>query len=109
MRPNERRDRGGERGREGQGGIPDGLLVGILAFLLGMTLMVWSATGLAGWFAQGAWPDHVTFARTPLAMRHLIGQPHDVPGAWPDTPKPQLSGYGLFWGLFIGQLMILFV
>ncbi|MFE2263271.1 type IV secretory system conjugative DNA transfer family protein [Streptomyces griseosporeus] len=95
--------------RDGQGGIPDGLLVGILAFLLGMTLLVWTATGLAGWFARGAWPDGVTFTRTPLAMRHLIGRPHDIPGAWPDTPAPQLSGYGLFWGLFIGQLMILFV
>ncbi|MGQ4381827.1 type IV secretory system conjugative DNA transfer family protein [Streptomyces sp. SAS_270] len=114
MRPDERgRDRRPdqrrEARREGEGGIPDGLLVGFLAFLLGMTLMVWSATGLAAWFAQGTWPDHVTFARTPLAMHHLIGRPHDVPGAWPDTPKNQLSGYGLFWGLFIGQLMVLFV
>ncbi len=98
-----------DRGRDGQGGIPDGLLIGILAFLLGMTLLVWSATGLAGWFAQGGWPDDVTFARTPVAMRHLIGEPHDIPGAWPATPKTQLSGYGLFWGLFIGQLMVLVV
>ncbi|MFC7263856.1 type IV secretory system conjugative DNA transfer family protein [Streptomyces lutosisoli] len=95
--------------REGEGGIPDGLLVGVLAFLLGMTLMVWTATGLAGWFSHGAWPHTVTFAHTPLAMRHLIGQPHDVAGAWPDTPAAQLSGYGLFWGLFIGQLMVLLV
>ncbi|MGW0824829.1 type IV secretory system conjugative DNA transfer family protein [Streptomyces sp. NPDC002845] len=102
MRPDERAH-GGERG------IPDGLLIGILAFLLGMTLMVWSATGLSGWFARGTWPDEVTFTRTPLAMRHLIGQPHDVAGAWPDTPADQLSGYGLFWGLFIGQVMALVV
>ncbi|MFD4563437.1 TraM recognition domain-containing protein [Streptomyces sp. NPDC058467] len=95
--------------RDGEGGIPDGLLIGVLAFLLGMTLMVWTATGLAGWFARGAWPDAVTFTRTPLAMRHLIGQPHDMAGAWPDTPEAQLSGYGLFWGLFIGQLMVLLV
>ncbi|MEV8551395.1 type VI secretion protein [Streptomyces glaucescens] len=92
-----------------QGGIPDGLLVGMLAFLLGMTLLVWSATGLAAWLAHGAWPDGVTFARTPLAMRRLIAQPHDIPGAWPDTPPGHLSGYGLFWGLFIGQLMVLVV
>ncbi|MFE7166809.1 type IV secretory system conjugative DNA transfer family protein [Streptomyces sp. NPDC057616] len=98
-----------DRGRDGQGGIPDGLLLGILAFLLGMTLLVWSATGFAGWFAKGGWPQGVTFVRTPLAMRHLIGRPHDIPGAWPDTPKTQLSGYGLFWGLFIGQLMVLVV
>ncbi|MFJ9589180.1 type IV secretory system conjugative DNA transfer family protein [Streptomyces acidicola] len=103
MRPDER-----DRGREA-GGIPDGLLIGLLGFLLGMSLMVWTATGLAGWFTRGGWPDGVTFVRTPLALRHLIGQPHDIAGAWPDTPADQLSGYGLFWGLFIGQLMVLVV
>ncbi|MFL5992995.1 MAG: type VI secretion protein [Streptomyces sp.] len=96
-------------GQGGQGGVPDGLLVGILAFLLGMTLLVWTATGLAGLFAHGGWPKNVTFTRTPLAMRHLIGHPQDIPGAWPDTPAGQLSGYGLVWGLFIGQLLILVV
>ncbi|MFE9173519.1 type VI secretion protein [Streptomyces kebangsaanensis] len=104
MRPHDR-----DHGKGGQGGIPDGLLVGILAFLLGMTLLVWTATGLAGLFAHGSWPSGVVFTRTPLAMRHLMGDPHDMPGAWPDTPPGQLSGYGLFWGLFIGQLMVLFV
>ncbi|MFE9629141.1 type IV secretory system conjugative DNA transfer family protein [Streptomyces sp. NPDC006527] len=106
MRPADDR-RGGQGG--GQGGVPDGLLVGILAFLLGMTLLVWTATGLAGLFAHGSWPSGVTFARTPLAMRHLIAQPHDIPGAWPDAQASGLSGYGLFWGLFIGQLMLLVV
>ncbi|GAA3301514.1 hypothetical protein GCM10020295_44980 [Streptomyces cinereospinus] len=95
--------------RDARGGIPDGLLIGILAFLLSMTLLVWSATGLAAWLAHGSWPQGVTFPRTPLAMRHLIGQPQDLPGAWPQTPGTQLSGYGLFWGLLIGQLMVLFV
>ncbi|MFE1247203.1 type IV secretory system conjugative DNA transfer family protein [Streptomyces sp. NPDC058735] len=104
MRPDHHRTR-----RDHQGGIPDGLLVGLLAFLLGMTLLVWTATGLAAWFAHGSWPSGVTFARTPLAMRDLIARPHDIPGAWPATPAGELSGYGLFWGLFIGQLMILFV
>jgi len=93
----------------GQGGIPDGLLIGILAFLLGITLLVWTATGLAALLAHGAWPDGIGFTRTPLAMRHLIGDPHDLTGAWPDTPAGQLPGYGLFWGVFIGQLMVLFV
>ncbi|MFI0241880.1 hypothetical protein [Streptomyces sp. NPDC016845] len=97
---------GDERGR---GGVPDGLLVGLLAFLLGMTIMVWTATGLAGLFTKGAWPSNVTFGRTPLAMRSLIAEPHNIPGAWPATPKAELSNYGLFWGLFIGQLMILVV
>ncbi|MER5183677.1 type IV secretory system conjugative DNA transfer family protein [Streptomyces sp. NPDC002896] len=89
--------------------MPDGLLIGVLLFLLGMTLLVWSATGLAGVFAHGSWPQNVTVTHTPLAMRHLIAQPHDVTGAWPNTPPQQLSGYGLFWGLLIGQLMVLVV
>jgi len=109
VRPDNRRRQEGQGSQGGQGGVPDGLLVGILAFLIGMTLLVWSATGLAGLFAHGGWPDGVTFTRTPLAMRQLIGRPHDIPGAWPETPATQLSGYGLFWGLLIGQLMVLVV
>ncbi|WP_330349033.1 type IV secretory system conjugative DNA transfer family protein [Streptomyces sp. NBC_00582] len=107
MRPGEERAPGREGGQAG--GIPDGLLVGLLAFLLGMTLLVWTATGLAALFTHGSWPAGVTFTRTPLAMRHLVAQPHDIAGAWPAAPATSLSGYGLFWGLFIGQLMILFV
>ncbi|WP_217245208.1 type IV secretory system conjugative DNA transfer family protein [Streptomyces sp. AC602_WCS936] len=103
MRPDDQR-------RDGQGGgIPDGLLIGILAFLLGMTLLVWTATGLAALFAHGSWPAGVTFTDTPQAMRHLVAEPHDIPGAWPNSPASGLSGYGLFWGLFIGQLMVLVV
>ncbi|MGW1162155.1 type VI secretion protein [Streptomyces sp. NPDC002519] len=105
MRP----DREQRELRDGRGGIPDGLLVGLLTFLLGVTLMVWTATGLAGWFSRGSWPDGVRFSRTPVAIRHLVGHPHDLPGAWPDAPAGQLPGYGLFWGLFIGELMVLFV
>ncbi|MGW2050340.1 type IV secretory system conjugative DNA transfer family protein [Streptomyces sp. NPDC001858] len=100
---------GDEQRGQRQGGIPDGLLVGILAFLLGMTLLVWTATGLAALFAHGSWPAGVTFTRTPLAMRHLVAEPHDIPGAWPEAAAADLSGYGLFWGLFISELMILFV
>ncbi|NEA50511.1 type VI secretion protein, partial [Streptomyces sp. SID10815] len=107
MRPDDRGQGGGRR--DGQGGIPDGLLIGLLAFLLGMTLLVWTATGLAGLFSHGSWPSAVSFTRTPLAMRHLAARPHDLPGAWPGTPPAALSGYGLFWGLFIGQLMVLCV
>ncbi|MEU6817466.1 type VI secretion protein [Streptomyces sp. NPDC046860] len=91
------------------GGVPDGLLVGLLGFLLGMTVLVWTATGLAALFSHGAWPAPLAFTRTPLAIRHLIGSPHDLAGAWPDTPPDQLAGWGLFWGLFIGQLLILLV
>ncbi|MFF6786734.1 type VI secretion protein [Streptomyces sp. NPDC012510] len=106
MRPDDRRDR---RTEQGGGGVPDGLLIALLGFLVGLTVLVWSATGLAGLFAHGAWPDHVTFARTPLAVRSLVSDPQNLPAAWPDTPAGHLSGYGLFWGLVIGQLMILLV
>ncbi|WP_316774450.1 type VI secretion protein [Streptomyces sasae] len=105
MRPDPRQ----EREHQGGGGIPDGLLIGILGFLLGITALVWTATGLAAWFSHGSWPSTVTLSHTPPAMRHLIGEPHDITGAWPDTPAAQLSGWGLFWGLFIGQLMVLVV
>ncbi|MET7616867.1 type VI secretion protein [Streptomyces sp. NPDC005408] len=94
---------------EEEHGIPDGLLVGLLAFLLGLTLLVWTATGLAGLLSHGAWPTGVTFANTPLAMRALVSKPHDLVSAWPETPSAELSGYGLFWGLAIGELMVLVV
>ncbi|MFB7174403.1 type VI secretion protein [Streptomyces sp. NPDC056254] len=91
------------------GGIPDGLLVALLAFLLGLAVLVWTATGLAALLAKGSWPDTVTFTRTPTAVRALTAQPHDIPGAWPDTDPAALSGWGLFWGLFVSQLLVLFV
>ncbi|WP_405615857.1 type VI secretion protein [Streptomyces sp. NBC_01508] len=108
---------GGGAGRPGPGpgsgsgsgeqrGVPDGLILGVLGFLLGITLFAWTATGLAALFAHGSWPDSVTFTRTPAAVRQLISAPHDLPTAWPDTPAGELSGYGLFWGLFIGELMV---
>ncbi|MFE1176970.1 type VI secretion protein [Streptomyces sp. NPDC058773] len=99
------RGTGPHRGR----GVPDSLLVGLLAFLLGLTVLVWTATGLAGLFAHGAWPAGVTYSGTPMALRHLVSAPHDISAAWPDTPKGQLSGYGLFWGILIGELMVLLV
>ncbi|MGQ4729728.1 type VI secretion protein, partial [Streptomyces sp. Ju416(a)] len=94
---------------QGGGGIPDGLLIGLLALLLAAILVTWTATGLAGLLAHGAWPDGVTFFRSPLALRELATAPQDLPAAWPETPPAQLSGYGLFWGLFIGELMVLLV
>ncbi|OWA22273.1 type IV secretory system conjugative DNA transfer family protein [Streptomyces sp. CS057] len=95
--------------RPQSGGIPDGLLIGLLGLLLAATLVAWTATGLAGLFAHGAWPDGVTFTRSPLALRELATAPQDLAAAWPGTPPAQLSGYGLFWGLFIGELMVLVV
>ncbi|WP_438313198.1 type VI secretion protein [Streptomyces sp. HUAS TT3] len=92
-----------------RGGIPDGVLVGFLAFLLGLAALVWTSTGLAALLAHGSWPGTVTFMRTPRAVRALITQPHDVAAAWPDTDPAALSGWGLYWGLFVGQLLVLFV
>ena len=99
------------RGRQPspQGGIPDGLLVGLFAFLLGLIGLIWSATGLSALFAHGAWPDGLTFLHTPLALRHLVEEPHNLAAAWSATPKDQLPGYGLFWGVFISELMVLIV
>ncbi|MFF2568245.1 type VI secretion protein [Streptomyces sp. NPDC058084] len=92
-----------------EGGVPDGLVVGLLALLLGLTVLVWTATGLSALLTHGAWPDGVTFTRTPLALRALVSAPTDLATAWPDTPAAQLPGYGLFWGLVIGEAMILAV
>ncbi|MFF2187405.1 type VI secretion protein [Streptomyces sp. NPDC058155] len=97
---------GGGAGPGAQRGIPDGLILGVLGFLLGITLFVWTATGLAALFAHGSWPGSVTFMRTPSAIRQLVSAPHDLPAAWPGTPPGELSGYGLFWGLLIGELMV---
>ncbi|MGW1076215.1 type VI secretion protein [Streptomyces sp. NPDC002537] len=90
-------------------GIPDGLLVGVIALLLGLTLLVWVTTGLAGLAAHGSWPDGVSLDRTPVALRHLATEPHDIAAAWPDAPPEALSGYGLFWGFLIGELLTLIV
>ncbi|MCA1223432.1 hypothetical protein LCE31_34755, partial [Streptomyces sp. 8L] len=100
---------GGRPGGGRQGGIPDGLLLGLIGFLLGLAVLVWTATGLGGLFTHGSWPDGLAFTRTPTAIRALVTRPHDLAGAWPATPPHQLSGYGLFWGLLISQLMVLTV
>ncbi|MFJ7421560.1 type VI secretion protein [Streptomyces uncialis] len=102
--------RGGGGGpRRNERGVPDSLLVGGLAFLLGTTLLVWSSTSLAGRFAHGSWPGGVTFDHTPAALRHLITNPGDLTGAWSATPADHLSGPGLFWTLFLTQLTLLIV
>ncbi|GAA2387634.1 type IV secretory system conjugative DNA transfer family protein [Streptomyces glaucosporus] len=90
-------------------GIPDGLLVGLLGFLLGITAVCWSATGLAALLAHGTWPAGASFTHTPLAMRSLLSEPADLAAAWPDVPAAALPGPGLFWGVLIGELMVLAV
>ncbi|KQX59604.1 MULTISPECIES: type IV secretory system conjugative DNA transfer family protein [unclassified Streptomyces] len=97
------------KGGGGGGGVSDGLLLSLFALLLCLTVLVWTATGLSGLFSHGAWPQGVAFTGTPSALRSLATAPTDLPAAWPSTPPGQLSGYGLFWGLLIGEAMILLV
>ncbi|WP_328943486.1 type IV secretory system conjugative DNA transfer family protein [Streptomyces sp. NBC_00250] len=98
-----------ETARKGGGGVSDGLLLSLFALLLCLTVLVWTATGLAGLFSHGTWPQGVAFTGTPSALRSLATAPTDLAAAWPTTPPGQLSGYGLFWGLLIGEAMILLV
>uniref|UniRef100_UPI000A88019D EamA family transporter n=1 Tax=Actinacidiphila rubida TaxID=310780 RepID=UPI000A88019D len=95
------------RKKDEPGGLPDGLIVGVIAFLLGVTLLVWTATGVAGLLAHGSWPSAVHFTRTPRAMRSLVQQPHDMAAAWPGAPAGELSSSGLFWGVFVAQIVLL--
>ncbi|MEU7073191.1 type IV secretory system conjugative DNA transfer family protein [Streptomyces narbonensis] len=97
-----------EPARKG-GGVSDGLLLGLFGLLFCLTALVWTATGLAGLFAHGAWPRGVAFMGTPAALRSLATAPTDLAAAWPATQPDQLSGYGLFWGLLIGEAMVLLV
>ncbi|MER5310973.1 type IV secretory system conjugative DNA transfer family protein [Streptomyces sp. NPDC002773] len=97
-----------ETARKG-GGVSDGLLLSLFGLLLCLTVLVWTATGLAGLLSHGAWPDGITLTGTPSALRSLVTAPTDLATAWPTTPPGQLSGYGLFWGLLIGEAMILLV
>ncbi|GAA2263619.1 type IV secretory system conjugative DNA transfer family protein [Streptomyces amakusaensis] len=95
--------------RERSGGVPDGMLLGLLGLGVSSLLLTWTATGLSGLLAHGSWPSGVTFKNAPQAVRSLVTAPQELPAAWPDTPAGELSGYGLFWGLAISQLMVLLV
>ncbi|MBQ0988262.1 hypothetical protein KBZ10_27880 [Streptomyces sp. F63] len=95
-------------GRGGSGGIPDGLLVGLLGFLVALTVLVWAAAGVSGLLAHGSWPSGAAFTETPLALRRLMTEPGDLNAAWPGAAG-QLSGPGLFWGVLIGEVMVLTV
>lgn len=92
-----------------EGGIPDGLLLFLIGFLLGITVLLWAGTGIAGLLAHGRWPHALHFTRTPQAMRELVVKPTDVHGAWPQVPAGDLPRPGLFWGIFVGELLVLLV
>ncbi|WP_372516193.1 type IV secretory system conjugative DNA transfer family protein [Streptantibioticus silvisoli] len=100
---------GGTQPSRREGGLPDGLLLLLIGFLLGITVLVWTGTGLAALINHGHWPAGLHFTRTPLAMRDLIGAPDGLGAAWPDTPAADLPHPGLFWGVLISQIMILLV
>ncbi|WP_165990062.1 type VI secretion protein [Streptomyces sp. YIM 98790] len=90
------------------GGVPDGLLVGALAVAVSVTVLVWSATGIAGWLRHGEWPENVSLMRTAGALRSFLTAPSDVTGAWPDTDPDALPGAALLWMVFVAQLTVLF-
>lgn len=80
-----------------RGGIPDGVLVGGIAFLLAVAVTGWLATGIAGLAEHGRWPD-ISFARTALALRRLASAPSDIEGAWSrPSPVEGLPGPTAFW------------
>ncbi|MDT0323430.1 type VI secretion protein [Streptomyces millisiae] len=93
---------------ERRGGVPDALLVGALGLALGITTLVWTATGLAGLLRHGAWPDGVTFLRTAGALRSFLTAPRDVAAAWPAADPATLPSAALLWLTFLFQLVVLF-
>lgn len=98
----------GGGGRSGGGGVPDGLLLGALGLLLSSTVLVWSATGLSALLTHGSWPSGVSVRESALAVRALLGDPGNPATAWPDADANALARPGLFWGVLVGQLMLLF-
>ncbi|MDT0309105.1 type VI secretion protein [Streptomyces sp. DSM 44917] len=103
----ERQQRGPAPRRAG-GGVPDALLIGTLGALVGLTLLVWTATGLAGLLSNGGWPSGVTFVGTAPAIRSLLTAPRDVAAAWPEADPAALPGANALWLVFLAQLAVLF-
>lgn len=89
------------------GGVPDSLVLVVLGLLLSATVLVWSATGLAALLQHGGWPTDISVKGSAGAIRALASEPADVATAWPRAPAGELPRPGLFWGVFIGQLMLL--
>ncbi|MBU7597986.1 type IV secretory system conjugative DNA transfer family protein [Streptomyces sp. P38-E01] len=103
---------GGAGGRQGggrsSGGVPDGLLLGLLGLLLSSTVLVWLAAGLSALVTHGSWPSGVSIGQSASAVRALVGEPGEPASAWPQASADELARPGLFWGLLVGQLMLLF-
>ncbi|WP_052440596.1 TraM recognition domain-containing protein [Streptacidiphilus anmyonensis] len=87
-------------------GIPDGLIVGLLAVLLGTTALVWGATELGGLATHGRFPRPLPFLSTAGAIRHLATDPNDLAGAWPGTPTASLPSAAAFWLTFFALLAL---
>ncbi|MFI1384780.1 hypothetical protein [Embleya sp. NPDC020886] len=87
-------------GRAPAQGVPDGLLIAGLLLLVAGTAVIWLSTGLAALASGKDWPDEVGYKNSALAMRSLLGDPDDLPHAWPDTPPGQLPSPTAFWWSF---------
>ncbi|WP_051940090.1 TraM recognition domain-containing protein [Phaeacidiphilus oryzae] len=97
---------GGPSRRPG-GSVPDGLIVGGLAFLLGAVTLFWLATEVAGLLAHGGFPRPLPFLDTPAAIRSLATRPNSLAAAWPATPASRLPGPAVFWTTFFVLLALL--
>ncbi|MCF2526813.1 hypothetical protein [Yinghuangia soli] len=89
--------------RSAQGGIPDGVLIGVLVLLVGATAATWLSTGLAGLVSHQEWPAGVRFSRSGTAIRELAADPGDVAAAWPESPPEALPPASTFWWVFGGM------
>ncbi len=92
-----------------EGGVPDGLLLALIGLLLGVTVLVWTGTGLAALVERGRWPTGLHFTRTPVAIRQLATRPGDITAAWPQVAHGDLPRPGLFWGVLVGEVLVLLV
>ncbi|MFI6583711.1 hypothetical protein [Embleya sp. NPDC050493] len=96
-------------GRAPSEGVPDGLLIAGLLLLIAGTAVIWLSTGLAALASGKDWPDEVTYRHSALALRAVLGDPDDLPHAWPDTPPGQLPSPTAFWVSFGFVVLILLI
>src|SRR5581483_12318671 len=95
------------RAHRPSGGIPDGVVVGVLALLLGSVALVWLCTALAALITHGRLPHPLPFLDTATAIRHLATSPNNLAAAWPGTPPAQLPSATAFWVTFFLLLAVL--